>query len=119
QTGLLKQPVAAEIVAQMTPYNPDTKATSDVTDIGFDDQGRLYVVSAKPAAIHRFTPDPSSVYDGSLETGEPWLPLAQILGRATKSENVLAHDGYLYITSGDGYGYADGGDGTVYRVKLD
>lgn len=118
-TGELKQPVQAEIVAQFTAYDPATKITSDVTDIGFDDQGRLYVVAAKPAAVHRFAPVPANVYDGTLATGQPWLPLAEMLGRKTKSENVLAAGGYLYITSGDGYGYADGSDGTVYRVKLD
>ena len=35
-----------------------------------------------------------------------------------KSENLLYHDGHLYVTSGDGYAYQEGASGTVYRIAV-
>jgi hypothetical protein len=118
-TGLPARPVAAELVARFTPWDPATRATSDLTDMCFDAQGRLYVISAEPAAVHRFVPDPANVYDGRRDGGSPpWLDLAGRLGTPKmKSENLLVDgEGRLYVTSGDGYSYQAGADGTVYRV---
>jgi hypothetical protein len=113
------RPVEAELVARFTPWDPRTRETSDLTDMCFDARGRLHVVSAEPAAVHRFVPDPGRVYDGRRAGGTPpWLDLAGRLGkRKMKSENLLVDDrGRLYVTSGDGYSYQAGADGTVYRV---
>jgi hypothetical protein len=117
--GLAVRPIAAELVARFTPWDPETRATSDLTDMCFDARGRLYVVSAEPAAVHRFVPDPGNVYDGRRDGGStPWLDLAGRLGKPKmKSENLLVDDaGRLFVTSGDGYSYQAGADGTVYRV---
>lgn len=113
------EPVTAELVARFDPYDPETGRSANVTDIGFDPRGRLYAVSAKPARIYRFTPDPERVFDARDGGEEPWADLAAITGNpAMKSENLLYHDGYLYVTSGDGYAYQQGAEGTVYRVRI-
>ncbi len=117
------QPIRAELVARFEPYDPVEKRSADLTDMGFDDRGRLYVVAAQPARIYRFTPDPAHVFDArpGVETPrQPWVHLAEVMGNPKmKSENVLFHDGYLYVTSGDGYDYQAGADGTVYRVAVE
>ncbi len=119
EDGQVQTPVEAQLVAEFTPFDPKTRETADLTDMDFDKQGRLYVVSAQPAAVYRFTPDPANVFDGRRDTGAaPWLPLAERLGRDTKSENVLIHDGHVYVTTGDGYAYQAKADGTVYRAEI-
>lgn len=112
------RPIRAELLARFEPYDPRTRRSANITDIGFDDRGRCYAVSAQPARIHRFTPDPDRVYDGV--DGEPWLDLAARVGNPrTKAENLLYHDGWLFVTTGDGYAYQAGAAGTVYRVRVD
>ena len=80
---------------------------------------RLYIISAVPARVHRFTPDPNRVYDARDERAEPWADLAKLTGNPRmKSENVLFHDGWLYVTSGDVYSTENVVPGTVYRVSV-
>ncbi len=111
------QPVRGELLAQFKPYDPRTLTSADITDMDFDAEGRLYVISAKPSRVYRFTPDSHRVYDGIH--GEPWADLAALTDNPKmKSENILVHDGHVYVTSGDGYGYQHGADGTVYRVTI-
>lgn len=114
------QPIRAELVARFDPYDPVTRHSADLTDLTFDERGRLYAVSAQPARVYRFTPDPAQPFDGRTGSGaQPWLDLAAATGNdRMKSENVLAAEGYLYVTSGDGYSYQKGADGTVYRARI-
>jgi hypothetical protein len=59
------------------------------------------------------------VFCASDGAATPWVDMAAITNNPKmKSENVLFHGGWLYVTSGDGYGYQAGADGTVYRVKV-
>ncbi|MGH7162361.1 MAG: hypothetical protein ACREID_02670 [Planctomycetota bacterium] len=114
-----EQPVEAELLARFDPYDPKTGKSANITDIGFDDQGRLYAISASPSRVYRFSPDPDEVYDGRSGTSQPYADFAAMTGnRYMKSENLLCHDGWLYVTSGDGYGYQNGAAGTVYRIEI-
>ena len=114
------EPIAAELVARFDPYESGTRASANITDMDFDEKGRLYVISAEPSRVFRFTPDPARVFDARDGRKEAWADLA---GRTDnpkmKSENVLYSGGWLYVTSGDGYGYQQGAEGTVYRVKVE
>ncbi|MHC5024082.1 MAG: hypothetical protein ACYTGG_09235 [Planctomycetota bacterium] len=114
------RPLVGQLVATFDPFDPVSGRSADLTDLAFDERGRLYVVSAQPARIYRFTPDPSRVFDGREGRAAPWLNLAAAAGRPTlKSENILWHDGWLYVTSGDGYADAGGATGTIFRVRAD
>ncbi len=113
-------PIRGQLVARFDPWDPLTLRSANLTDIAFDDRGRLYVISAQPARVYRFTPDPHDVFDARNGRVEPWVDLAGELNRpAMKSENLLHHDGWLYVTSGNGYDYQAGADGMVYRVRVD
>jgi len=112
------QPIAAQVIARFAPYDPKTGKTADITDMSFDDRGRLYVINAEPARVYRFTPDPGNVFDARLDRERPWFELEQVLGYPVKGENVLVYKSHLYITTGDGYGYQKGADGAVYRVTV-
>jgi hypothetical protein len=113
------EPVQAEVVAYFEPYDPVTKESADITDMGFDDKGRLYVVSAKPSRVYRFKPDPENIYDDRKGHQVSWVDLASMTNNPKmKSENLLYYNGYLYVTSGDGYAYQQGADGAVYRVAV-
>jgi outer membrane protein assembly factor BamB len=112
-------PTQVELVAQLDPFDASTRETADVTDMVFDEEGRLYVVSAQPSRVYRFTPDGDQVFDGRRGVAEPFVDMAAVTENPRmKSENILVHDGWLYITSGDGYGYQAGAEGTVYRVRV-
>ncbi|MHC5025500.1 MAG: SMP-30/gluconolactonase/LRE family protein [Planctomycetota bacterium] len=112
-------PLEAQLVARFDPFDAETRTSADITDMTFDDAGRLYVVCAKPSRVHRFTPDPTAIYDGRRGASRPWVDMSVATGNpAMKSENVLYHDGWLYVTSGDGYTYQHGAAGTVYRVQV-
>lgn len=114
------EPIRAQLVARFDPYDPLTGHSANITDMVFDETGRLYVVSAKPASVYRFQPDPQQVFDGRSGRAEAWLDLAEVTGNPRmKSENLLVHDGYLFVTSGDGYAYQNGAAGTVYRIAID
>jgi hypothetical protein len=110
----------AQLVGRFAPYDPTTGKTPDLTDMDMDDKGRLYIVSAQPSRVFRFTPDPQRIYDATDAAAQPWADLAAATDNPRmKSENVLVHDGWAYVTSGDGYGYQKGADGTIYRVRID
>lgn len=112
-----REPLRIETVAQFEPFDPVTRRSADITDMTFDDRGRLYVVCAQPARVHRFTPDPARPY---TDAREPWLDLAARLGKPRlKSENILCAGGWLYITSGDSYAHQAGADGAVYRAAVE
>ena len=115
--GLPIEPILAEIVAQFDPYNPATGKSANLTDMDFDAQGRLYVVSAKPSRIYRFVPDPDHIFDARGGAEAPWADLASITGNpGMKSENVLIDaQGRAYVTAGDAYGVS-GLAGMVYRI---
>jgi hypothetical protein len=118
--GSLAQPMRAQLVGRFAPYDPTTGKTPDLTDMDMDDKGRLYIVSAQPSRVFRFTPDPQRIYDATDAAAQPWADLAAATDNPRmKSENVLVHDGWAYVTSGDGYGYQKGADGTIYRVRID
>lgn len=114
------QPLHVELVARFDPYDPTTGTSADLTDMSFDDAGRLYVISAQPARIYRFQPNPRRVFDARSKRAAPWIDLAQQTDQPKmKSENLLCHGDWVYVTSGDGYGYQAGAEGTVYRVRID
>ena len=115
--GTLKRPLVAEVIARFTPFDPKSHATADITDITFDAKGRLYVINADPCVVHRFVPDPATVYDGREGKRKPWLDLAGLLGRRTKGENILVEPGgSVLLTTANGHPYQRGADGTIYRV---
>lgn len=114
------EPIRAQLIARFDPFDPVTLTAANITDMVFDPQGRLYVISAKPSRVFRFRPDPSHVFDGRTGAGEPWADLSDMTHNpAMKSENLLVYDGYLYVTSGDGYAYQEGAAGTVYRIAIE
>ena len=104
-----------EPVAKFQAWNPATGASSNITDIDIDPKGRLYVISAQPAKLFRFLPDPGDVKD--FQNGEgAWADLAgETNNPRMKSENVLVHDGEVFVTSGDAY-RDDGLGGAIYVV---
>ena len=114
------EPIVAHIVARFDPFDPVTLDSANLTDLDIDEAGHVYVVSAQPSRVYRFTPSSSHVFDARDGRQSPWADLALITGNPTmKSENVLYHQGWLYVTSGDGYDYQDGAHGTVYRIRVD
>lgn len=116
--GMPVQPIEAELVARFRPYDPATGRSAELTDMDFDATGRLHVVCAKPAAVHRFTPDPRRVYDATADGAVPWLDLAGRTGNARmKCENILVDGtGCIFVTSGDGHDFQHGAHGTIYRI---
>jgi hypothetical protein len=116
--GLPRQPIVGELLAQFDPYDPATRKSANLTDMVFGPDGSLYVVSAQPARIYRFMPDPQNVFDARTAKSPAWADMAQLTGNAKmKSENVLVDDrGRLYVTSGDAYDFQNGAGGVVYRV---
>ena len=116
--GLPVQPIIGEMLARFDPYDPVTRRSANLTDMVFGPDGSLYVVSAQPARVYRFFPDPNHVFDGRSGAAPPWADMAQLTGNGKmKSENVLVDErGRLYVTSGDAYDFQNGSGGTVYRV---
>lgn len=113
-------PMVGELVARFDPYNPATMKSADITDMDIDAEGRVYVVSAKPSRLYRFTPDPNDVFDARDGGEAPWADLAGLTENpAMKSENVLVDGERVFVTSGDGYAYQEGAAGTVYRLTID
>jgi hypothetical protein len=114
-----EQPLRMELLARFDPFDPVTRNSANLTDMSFDTEGRLYVVSAKPSRIYRFVPNPDAVFDAREGRSMPWVDLARATGNPQmKSENVLYHDGWIYVTSGDAYDYQRGADGAIYRVRV-
>ncbi|MFO0983161.1 MAG: hypothetical protein U1E76_15760 [Planctomycetota bacterium] len=118
ERGLPVRPITGELVARFAPYDATTRTSANLTDMVFDRQGNLYVVSAKPSRVHRFRPDPDHVYDARDRSRAAWLDLAALTGNAEmKSENVLVDaEGRVYVTSGDAYDFQSGAGGVVYRA---
>jgi hypothetical protein len=120
--------VPGELVARFTPFDPVTRVSADITDMAFDRDGRLVVLSAEPARLYRFWPGGGTV-DGERPDGErvfdavgkphlAYVDLAAHTGNPRmKSENLMIDpQGRMYVTSGDGYSYQAGAEGTVYRI---
>ena len=119
RTMVRLRPDEAELLAEFQPWVPETGESANITDLSIGPDGDVYVVSAMPARIYRFTPDPQNVRD-FVSAGQPWADLAALTGnRRMKSENVLVtEDGVVYVTSGDAYAddQGPGLGGTVWRV---
>ena len=118
--GTTVNPYEAELVAQFHPFDPATGKSSNLTDMDFDSKGRLYVVSAQPSRIFRFTPDPKNIYDATQPDAKPWCDLSVATDNPKmKSENVFVDNkDRVFVTSGDGYSYQKGAFGTVYRIVI-
>ena len=117
--GRPRRPTRAQLVARFQPWDPEERTSANLTDIMLDSEGRLYVLSAQPARVHRFVPDPRRVYDArDPERTRAWLDMAELTGNPRmKSENILIDDsGRLYITAGDAYDQQSGTGGVIYRV---
>ena len=110
----------AELLAQFQPSVPAERKSANITDLSIGPDGDVYVVSAMPARIYRFSPDPANVRD-FIDGENAWADLAAITDNPRmKSENVLAaDDGTVYVTSGDAYAgsQGEGLGGTVWIVK--
>ena len=111
----------AEMLARFDPFERGSKKPSaNLTDIALGPDGDVYVVSAYPARVYRFAPDPTRPRDFTSEgDDEPWCDLAEITGNdAMKSENLLvADDGRVFVTSGDAYGHGAGLGGAIYVIE--
>jgi hypothetical protein len=118
RNGLPVQPIVGELVARFDPYDPETQRSADLTDMAFDSTGRLIVVSAQPARLYRFAPDPDRVFDARDGARAPWVNLAEMTGNASmKIENVFVDAlDRAYVTSGDAYGHDPGLGGAVWRA---
>ena len=120
EEGLVARPDAAELLAQFQPWVPADRKSANITDLSIGPDGDVYVVSAMPAKIYRFTPDPAAIRD-FVDGGEAWADLASLTDNPRmKSENVLAvDDGTVYVTSGDAYADSQGKGlgGTVWVVR--
>jgi hypothetical protein len=112
------RPLEVELLALFDPYDPETKKSANLTDMTIDRLGNVYVVSAKPARIYRFVPDPLRVLDARGGKEKPYIDLASLTGnRGMKTENALVDEqGRVYVTSGDAYAYQGGAGGVVWRV---
>jgi hypothetical protein len=44
-------PIRFEVLARFDPFDPVTRSSANITDMDFDDRGRLYVVSARPSRL--------------------------------------------------------------------
>ncbi len=114
-------PYEMELLALFDPWTFEKPKPADLTDMAFDSRGRLYVVSAKPSRVFRFTPDPENIYDARDGKAAPWRDFSALTENPTmKSENLFIDENdELYVTSGDGYDFQYGAAGTVYRTRID
>jgi hypothetical protein len=118
EDGQLSQPIAAELVARFDQYDPKTRKSANLTDMAFGPDGDLYVISAQPARLYRFRPDPRNVFDGRTGHSPAWADMAALTNNPKmKGENVLVDaNGRVFVTSGDAYAFQNGAGGTVYRI---
>ena len=111
----------AQYLAQFDPFVRESKKPSaNLTDIDVGPDGDVYVISAHPARVYRFTPRDGKTFDFQTDGGEkPWCDLAAITGNPSmKSENlIVADDGRVFVTSGDAYGHDAGLGGAVYVIQ--
>jgi hypothetical protein len=127
-----KHPPEAQLIARFDPYDPDTGATADLTDMTFAPpslNNDLLVISAKPARLFRFHPDPNHVFDARSAppdaSQQPSLSYANLSDLTNnpkmKAEAILAApDGSIYITSADrapNTSLDKGLGGTIYRLN--
>lgn len=120
ELGIVIKPTVGELLAVFDPWDPATKKSANITDIGLGPDGDLYVLSAKPTKIYRFHPSPGFVFDGRTGASEPWADVAGLTGqKEMKSENILVTDlGAVYVASGNAYAYhGEGSGGVIYRVE--
>jgi hypothetical protein len=112
------QPIVGELIAMFDPYDPRTKKSANLTDMAFGPDGDLYVISAQPARVYRFRPDPVRVFDGRSGASSAWADMAALTNNPRmKGENVLVDDaGNVFVTSGDAYDFQYGTGGTVYKI---
>lgn len=113
------QPIVGEMIARFDPYDPKTRKSANLTDMVFGPEGDLYVVSAQPARVYRFSPDPKHAFDGRTGATPAWADLSKLTNNPKmKSENLLVDDaGRVYVTSGDAYAFQYGSGGTIYRIN--
>jgi hypothetical protein len=116
--GLPKDPIEGELVARFDPLDPQTRTSANLTDMAFGPDGDLYVISAQPARVYRFAPDPARVFDARGGGTPAWADLSALTRNAKmKGENVLVDArGNVYVTSGDAYDFQYGAGGTVYKI---
>ena len=112
----------AQYLAQFDPFvRASGKPSANLTDIDVGPDGDVYVISAHPARIYRFTPDANRTFNFQTDgTGDgPWVDLEKLTANPKmKSENLLvADDGRVFVSSGDAYGHAAGLGGAVYVVE--
>jgi hypothetical protein len=112
------RPLKVQLLALFDAYDPETKKSTNLTDMSIDREGNVHLVSAKPSRVYRFRPDPAQVYDARGGKQEPYFDLAELTGNPQmKSENALVDEhGRVYVTSGDAYDYQGGAGGVVWRV---
>ena len=116
--GTPKQPIVGEIVARFDPHDARTRKSANLTDMVFGPEGDLYVISAQPSRVFRFTPDPAQPFDGRTGATPAWAELARLTGNSKmKSENVFVDaQGRVFVTSGDAYDFQYGAGGAIYRI---
>jgi hypothetical protein len=120
--GDISKPVIGQTVGLFDAYDSATQKGANLTDMCFGPEGDLYVISAQPSRVYRFTPDNKNVFDGrtkkSTEKSNVWADLAMLTNNPKmKSENIFVdNNGHVYVTSGDAYGNTPTG-GTVYRIR--
>ena len=114
------QPIVGELVAVFDPYDPQTRRSSNLTDMAFGRDGHLYVVSAQPSRVYRLKPDPARPFDGRTGKSKPWADLSALTNNPKmKSENVYVDAAdRVFVTSGDAYAstHYKGNGGTIYRI---
>lgn len=108
-------PVDAELIATFDPQPPDGAPDTDLTDMVFGPTNPgevklgqagtadLYVLSAKPARVYRFTPDPKHAFDGRMGKSTAWADLARITGNPQMRAEALAVNefGQVFVASAD------------------
>lgn len=115
--GSVEEPIMGEVIAKFEAFDAETRRSANITDIGFDDEGRLYILSAQPAKVWRLNPDRDAFLDARLPTAKPYLDLAEMTGNPKmKSENILIDKSMrIYITSSDAYDADSKTHGALYR----
>jgi hypothetical protein len=116
--GTTPKVIVGQVVARFDPYDAKTRKSANLTDMVFGPEGDLYVVSAQPARIYRFRPDPARPFDGRTGAAPAWAEMAKLTNNPKmKSENLLVDDtGRVFVTSGDAYDFQYGAGGTIYRI---